>query len=145
MSSLITEVAVVGGLGLLAWYMLKDSAIGRVAEQVADTTERVVSAAATSANQALDFVGVLQQYSPSTLIPNAIRDVQRSTNVGAGTLPQCRTEQVFDKGWDGLNWRGLGGGQTSCGCGDRDNVDGLCYNRCPSGTNRVSGMPYLCR
>ena len=146
MSSLLTEVALVGGLGLLAWYWLKDSAVGGAVGQVAEVAGRVVETAAGSVNQALNVVEVVQQYNPVALVSNAVSEVQQSTDVGVGTIPSCRTEPVFDKGWDGLNWRGLGGGQTSCGCdGGRENVDGLCYNRCPSGRNRVAGMPYLCR
>jgi hypothetical protein len=30
-------------------------------------------------------------------------------------------------------------------CDEKENVDGLCYKRCPSGYKRVAGMPYLCR
>jgi hypothetical protein len=145
MSSVLTEVVVVGGLGVLAWWWLKDSAVGGAVGQVAEVASKAVETAAGLVNQALDVVNVVQQYNPVALVSNAVKEVQQSTDVGVGTIPSCRTEPVFDKGWDGLNWRGLGGGQTSCGCGDRENVDGLCYTRCPSGKSRVAGMPYLCR
>ena len=146
MSSVLTEVAVVGVLGFAAWYVFKDSALGGAVEQVAEVASKVVETAAGSVNQALDVVNVVQQYNPVALVSNAVKEVQQSTDVGVGPIPSCRTEPVFDKGWDGLNWRGLGGGQTSCGCdGGREDVDGLCYNRCSSGKSRVAGMPYLCR
>ena len=31
------------------------------------------------------------------------------------------------------------------GCGDKENIDGLCYNRCDPGWEHIPGMPYLCR
>jgi hypothetical protein len=59
--------------------------------------------------------------------------------------------------WDNCAWRsifgcvgGLTGGdlrakQLTCdGYGDRENVDALCYKRCPEGMRHVPGMPYLC-
>ena len=147
MSSVLTEVVVVGGLGVLAWWWLKDSAVGGAVGQVAEVASKAVETAARSVNQALDVVNVVQQYNPVALVSKGINEIEQSTDVGVGTIPSCRTEHVFDKGWDGALWRGLGGGQTTCGIcdGGRENVDGLCYSRCPSGKNRVKGAPTFCR
>jgi len=59
--------------------------------------------------------------------------------------------------WDTCAWRsifgcvgGLTGGdlrakQLTCdNYGDREEVDALCYKKCPDGMRHVPGMPYLC-
>ena len=45
----------------------------------------------------------------------------------------------------GLTGGDLRAKQLTCdGYGDRENVDALCYKRCPEGMRHVPGMPYLC-
>jgi hypothetical protein len=135
-----TNIVAIGGLAVVSYFLLRETRVGNAVNAVADATSSVVS------NVSETFT-MSQAFNPIRLATNVVNDIQRSTNVGVGTIPTCRSEPIFDKGWDGALWRGLGGGQTTCGIcdGGRQNVDGLCYNPCPSGTNRVAGMPYLCR
>ena len=135
-----TNIVAIGGLAVVSYFLLRETRVGNAVNAVADATSSVVS------NVSETFT-MSQAFNPIRLATNVVNDIQRSTNVGVGTIPTCRSEPIFDKGWDGALWRGLGGGQTTCGIcdGGRQMVDGLCYNPCPSGTNRVAGMPYLCR
>ena len=134
------NIAALGGLALASYFLLRESSVGNAVGAVADATTNVV-------NSVSDTFTASQVFNPIRLAANVVGELQRSTNVGVGTIPKCRSEPIVDKGGDGAWWRGLGGGQTTCGhCdGGRQNVDGLCYNPCPSGTSRVAGMPYLCR
>ena len=105
---------------------------------------------------------------------NQIGDaIDNSINVGAGTIPRlepcpsgyrddgftcmrdvsCST--WCDGGRDALGNCWAWDLKTECvgadikgkgsTCDDKENIDGLCYRRCPSGYKRVAGMPYLCR
>jgi hypothetical protein len=99
--------------------------------------------------------------------------IENSIDVGAGTIPRlegcpsgyrddgftctkdlsCRT--WCDGGRDALGNCWAWDLKTECSgpdikgkgstCDDKENVDGLCYRRCPGGYKRVPGMPYLCR
>jgi hypothetical protein len=61
-------------------------------------------------------------------------------------INDCKFRGLFNECWPGLDGGEIGGRQLSCDdYGDRDNVDALCYKKCPKNLpNRVPGMPYLC-
>jgi len=58
----------------------------------------------------------------------------------------CKFRGLFNECWPGIDGGELEGRKLSCDdYGDRDNVDALCYKKCPKNLpNRVPGMPYLC-
>jgi hypothetical protein len=58
----------------------------------------------------------------------------------------CKFRGLFNECWPGLVGGEIGAKQLTCdNYGDRDNVDALCYKKCPKNLpNRVPGMPYLC-
>lgn len=58
----------------------------------------------------------------------------------------CKFRGLFGECWPGLVGGELGAKQLTCdNYGDREEVDALCYKRCPENLPRhVPGMPYLC-
>ena len=66
----------------------------------------------------------------------------------------CKFRGLFNECWPGLVGGELGAKQLTCdNYGDRENVDALCYKKCPIKLRRdgteyswrhVPGMPYLC-
>ncbi len=81
-------------------------------------------------------------------------------SVGIGTIPRLEWYYVIEKSWGSVGCTGgrrfriqgypdcydnkIWKARQVCD-DDRDNVDGLCYRKCPPGlSERVPGMPYLC-
>jgi len=62
------------------------------------------------------------------------------------TWNSCRFRGLFNECWGGLEGGDIVWKQLTCDSyGDREEVDLLCYNRCPQNLPRhVPGMPYLC-
>lgn len=58
----------------------------------------------------------------------------------------CKFRGLFNECWPGLEGGEIKPKQLTCdNYGDRENVDSLCYKKCPKNLpNRVPLMPYLC-
>ena len=88
------------------------------------------------------------------LIPASCGDMGHSDWTDTGLF--CNAPLVWNScKWRGLFnecWGGLEGGQVIAkdlrckpyGDNNPDQIDGLCYPRCPEGMQHVPGMPYLC-
>lgn len=59
---------------------------------------------------------------------------------------RCKFRGLFNECWPGLDGGRVRSKRMSCrSYGDRENIDGLCYRKCPPDLpNHVPGMPYLC-
>jgi hypothetical protein len=145
----LSDIVLVSGLGFIAYQYYTNPVLGSllgtglgladralntalpVVEQVLSSTERVI----TNLAPVGEFLGT---------DVDVLTGGYEFRDVGAGTVPEMRTEPIFDQGWDGARWRGLGGGQIRSSCGGKTDINGLCYNACPDGFAREIGLSYLC-
>jgi len=149
----VLDIVLIGGAGYLL-YTFYTSPLGNVLGEASDFAVNLVNqnvtavselsqGNTTSAYEANCRAG-FNTYRPDCAIYNAVKS---SVDVGAGIMPSfqgCPTGMT-DFGLTCSSWTNTIAKSASCGS-DRDNVDGLCYTKCPaSHPNRVSGMPYLCK
>jgi hypothetical protein len=146
----LSDVVLVGGLGFLAYQYSTNPALGDALARVAGLAGRVAGAALPVVDQVLNTTErVITNLAPVGAVLgtgiDALTGGYEFRDVGAGVLPELRTEPIVDQGWDGVRWRGLGGGQIRSACpSGRTDIDGLRYNPCPTGFAREMGLPYLC-
>jgi len=138
----LTDVLLVGGIGFVAYQYYTNPGIANALGGVLGLAESVVGAAVPVVERVIGAVEPVAQFLGTGV--DVLTGGYEFRDVGAGTIPELRSEPVFDQGWDGLRWRGLGGGQVRSTCGGRTKIDGLCYNACPTGFVREIGLPYLC-
>jgi hypothetical protein len=118
----VEEIILIGGLGFAAYYVWTNSAIGQLSDTLLGGVEDGIK----------DAEGIFSTIEKGVVsfATSAADDLASIENIGVGTIPTCVSGGLLG---------------FTCGiCENKDNVDGLCYNRCPSGKNRVAGMPYLC-
>jgi hypothetical protein len=141
----LTDIVLVGGIGFLAYQYYTNPALGTalgIAEKALNTALPVVEQVLDTADRVITNLAPVGEFLGTGV--DVLTGGYEFRDVGAGTIPEMRTEPIFDRGWDGANWRGLGGGQVRSSCGGKTDIDGLCYNACPSGFSREIGLPYLC-
>ena len=158
------------GVGAAALFVLNPSAFSRAVDAASGAVEKAAEAATKALdinNQVIDIAKLV--------IDETAKAIQESVNVGIGVplvFEPCREGFRNDgftcfkdgglrtyecgrlRGAFGEDWGPKYCTDTwapeaysrklVCGKG-RENVDSLCYAKCPPGKNRVPGMPYLCR
>jgi len=146
----LSDVVLVGGIGFLAYQYYANPALGSLRGTGLGLADRALNTALPIVDQVLSTTeSVITNLAPvGEFLGTGVEVLTGGyefRDVGAGTIPELRSEPIFDQGWDGARWMGLGGGQVRSSCpSGRTDIDGLCYNACPSGFSRELGLPYLC-
>lgn len=149
----VLDIVVLAGVGYFAYSFFQSplgDALADVGDFAANLVNQNVTAVSelskgntTSAYEANCRAG-FNPYRPDCAVYTAVKS---TIDVGAGVFPDfqgCPTGMT-DFGLTCSSWTQTIAKSSSC-ASDRENVDGLCYKKCPSShPNRVAGMPYLCK